>query len=255
MKRLDLEYIENQIKAGDPCPSIQPNITESTMFYENGKPIGFLLLEMPENIKDFVAIANKEFRSDNVPKALMQRLSYMKAHSMKGGWKGKPLKGDNIAQYSTILGYIPPSPFKRRYYPSMAGCHKEPKAATFIKAMLLAAKASEELIKEFMPEQYKFQREAVGDLFPKDWRFSDLFTSSISNFNIAAGYHRDAGNVKECVNVIITKRFKASGGNLNVPDYGATMDSRDNSILVYPAWKNIHGVTPIEPHATNGYRS
>ena len=55
--------------------------------------------------------------------------------------------------------------------------------------------------------------------------------------------------------MIITKKQNAKGGNTTVPDYGATMDSRDNSMLVYPAWKNIHGVTPIIPTFENGYRN
>jgi len=55
--------------------------------------------------------------------------------------------------------------------------------------------------------------------------------------------------------VIITKRLNAKGGNLYVPDYGAVMDSADNSMLVYPAWKNIHAVTPIIPLHEGGYRN
>jgi len=82
---------------------------------------------------------------------------------------------------------------------------------------------------------------------PEKYRFGRLFTSSISNFNIAAPFHRDAGNLVGCVNVIIAKKKDASGGNTTVPDYNLTVDSSDNSMLVYPAWKNVHGVTPIRP--------
>ena len=90
---------------------------------------------------------------------------------------------------------------------------------------------------------------------PKKWRFCDLFTSSISNFNIPAPFHRDAGNLEGCVNVIIAKKKNATGGNTTVPDYAATMDSSDNSMLVYPAWRNVHGVTPIFPTHEGGYRN
>jgi hypothetical protein len=40
-----------------------------------------------------------------------------------------------------------------------------------------------------------------------------------------------------------------------VPDYDATVNSSDNSILVYPAWRNVHGVTPIIPLKEDGYRN
>lgn len=31
--------------------------------------------------------------------------------------------------------------------------------------------------------------------------------------------------------------------------------SADNSMLVYPAWRNVHGVTPIVPTREGGYRN
>ena len=72
---------------------------------------------------------------------------------------------------------------------------------------------------------------------------------------IPAPFHIDNANLKNCVNVIITKRLNSKGGNLHVPDYNATFDSCNNSMLVYPAWKNIHGVTPIIPTHEGGYRN
>ena len=55
--------------------------------------------------------------------------------------------------------------------------------------------------------------------------------------------------------MLFRSRLNSKGGNLHVPDYGATMDSADNSMLVYPAWKNVHGVTPIIPTHEGGYRN
>jgi hypothetical protein len=56
-------------------------------------------------------------------------------------------------------------------------------------------------------------------------------------------------------NVIICKKHNSKGGDLHIPDYNATIGQQDNSILVYPAWKNLHGVTPIIPIFENGYRN
>ena len=159
-----------------------------------------------------------------------------------------------VSQYSTILGSVAPKPHMRRPYPTISSVHAVKSANTFIKAMLLAAKESEKLIKEILPEQYERQLELFKNV-PDEWKFGSLFTSSISNYNIPAPFHRDAGNIKGCVNVIITKRRNSTGGNLNVPDYGATIDQCDNSILVYPAWRNVHGVTPIAPTFEDGYRN
>ena len=54
---------------------------------------------------------------------------------------------------------------------------------------------------------------------------------------------------------VIAKKRNATGGNTTVPDYNATMDSSDNSMLVYPAWRNVHGVTPIVATKEDGYRN
>ena len=119
----------------------------------------------------------------------------------------------------------------------------------------MLCKESENILRELMPEQYAQQKNLIAQNTPSKYRFGELFTSSISNFNIAADYHIDKANLQGCVNVIIAKRKDSSGGNTTVPSYGATIDSADNSMLVYPAWKDLHGVTPIQKHAEGGYRN
>jgi hypothetical protein len=160
-----------------------------------------------------------------------------------------------VQQFSTIIGSVPPRPHMKRPYPSISSVHHVPTAQTFIKAMLMLCHESEQIIKKLTPNIYDKQTEIISKNVDKKWRFGNMFTSSISNFNISASFHRDAGNFEGCVNVIIAKKENASGGNTTVPDYGATMDSCDNSMLVYPAWRNVHGVTPIVPKFDGGYRN
>jgi hypothetical protein len=243
MKRIDLIKVEHNIKVGNKCEYKEPNITEDCIFYEDGKPIGFFIENIKGKLKDYVEIANKELRSKNVPKSEMGRSS------------GQRKKENAVQQYSTIIGSVPPRPHNRRPYPSISSVHNVPSAKTFIKAMLLACKEAENILKKIMPEQYEFQKKCIEENVPKEFRFGNLFTSSISNYNISAPYHIDNRNLEGCVNIIITKKFRAKGGDLNVPDYDATMNSSNNSMLVYPAWKNIHGVTPIETFDENGYRN
>ena len=238
MKRIDLLQVENNRKIGDVCEYIEPNVTEDSIFYADGEPIGFYMTKMPEKMCKLADLANKEFRSKNVPKSMMNRLSAVKG-MLKTEWIGS---GDikEVSQMSVILGSIPPKPMVRRPYASRSSVHSIETAQTFIKAMLLLAKESEQLIKEILPKQYEQQIELFKDV-PEKWRFGNLFTSSISNFNISAPFHRDTGNIK--------------GADLHVPDYGATIGQQDNSILVYPAWRNVHGVTPIIPTFEGGYRN
>ena len=110
-------------------------------------------------------------------------------------------------------------------------------------------------MQKYLPEIYSKQKEVIKENVPKKWQFSELFTSSISNYNISAPYHRDTGNLKDTVNCIFTKRFDSTGGYLNVPDYDVTIECGNNSLLCYPAWRNVHGVTPIQIQSSEGYRN
>ncbi|MCP4522547.1 MAG: hypothetical protein GY827_12775 [Cytophagales bacterium] len=246
MKHIELKQIEHDTKIGDVCGNIEPNITEDTLFLHDGEPIGFYIKDISkysEKASKLAALANQELRSKKVPKSVMKRSS------------GFTNAENEVLQYSTIIGSVPPKPHMRRPYPTISSVHNVDSAKTFIKAMMLLCKESEEIIKKLTPNIYENQKKLIEENVPEKWRFGKLFTSSISNYNIPAPFHRDNGNIKGCVNVIIAKKNNAKGGNTTVPDYGATMDSCDNSMLVYPAWRNVHGVTPIVPTGKDGYRN
>lgn len=250
MKRIDLIKVEHNRKIGQECEYIEPNITEDCIFYEDGEAIGFYIKQMPEKMCKLADLANAEFRSKNVPKSLMDRIS-----SVKGKFKNTATNiGEGVEQMSAILGSIPPKPMVRRPYSSRSSVHSVKSAQTFIKAMLLLAKESEKLIKEILPKQHAQQVELFKEV-PNKWKFANLFTSSISNYNISAPFHRDTGNIVGSVNVIICKQKNSKGGDLHIPDYNATIGQVDNSVLVYPAWRNVHGVTPIVPTHEGGYRN
>lgn len=249
MKRIDLIQVEHNVKIGDKCEYKEPNVTEDCIFYADGEPIGFYLTKMPEKMYKLADLSNAELNSNNVPKTKMNRPT-VKGYDENTG------KGiyEYRTQYSTIIGSCPPKPHMRRPYPIISSVHSVKSAQTFIKAMLLLAKESEQLIKEIIPKQYEQQIELFKDV-PNKWKFGNLFTSSISNYNISAPFHRDTANIVGAVNVIICKKLNSKGGDLHIPDYNATIGQQDNSILVYPAWRNIHGVTPIIPTHEGGYRN
>ena len=242
MKRIDLIQVEHSRKIGEKCEYIDPNITEDCIFYADGEPIGFYLTKMPEKMCKLADLANAEFKSNSVPK--------------QGRAKGfGSIKNQEYTTGTTCqIGSIAPQPRFGRDYGKRSSVHDAKSAHIFIKAMLLLAKESEQLIKEILPNQYERQIKLFEDV-PEKWRFGNLFTSSISNNNISASFHRDAANIEGTVNVIICKKFNSKGGDLHIPDYNATIGQKDNSILVYPAWRNVHGVTPIIPTLEGGYRN
>jgi hypothetical protein len=248
MKTIKLEQVEHNTKIGKECPYYEPNVKEDCLLEVDGEIIGFYINDVTKYSKKLtalIAIANKEFRSDNVPKEKMNRGTKKQAQKRGEEW---------VTQYSTILGSRAPKPHMRMPYASMTQVHRNKKAQTFIKAMWGACLEAEQIIKKLTPHLYKRQTELFEDV-KDEWRFGNMYTSSISNFNISAPFHRDTGNIEGTVNTILTKRNNANGGCLNVPDYNVTFQQADNSMLVYPAWKNVHGVTPIKPIAENGYRN
>lgn len=249
MKRIELKKIENNRKTGQECEYIEPNVTDDSLFYLDGEPIGFYLTKMPKKMCKLADLANAELLSKNVPKTEMQR------PKMLGFDKnGKGVVDRSCKQFSTILGAVPPKAHMRRPYPTQSSVQGVKSAQTFIKSMLMLAYESEKIIKDILPEQYKKQIELFNNV-PNKWKFGNLFTSSISNYNISAPFHKDTGNIVGSVNVIICKRQNSKGGDLHIPDYNATIGQVDNSILVYPAWRNMHGVTPIIPTFEGGYRN
>lgn len=236
-------------KVGDKVGELEPNVTEDTIFVDDGEVIGFYLKKVDGRCLQLLELCNKEFRSDNVPKQDMSR-------GPQGTKKAKAEREvELVTQYSTTLGSIAPMAHMRRPYPTRSSVHLKPKAKTFIKGMIALAKESGEIVKQIMPEQYKKQLELIEEWVPEKWRFANLFTSSISNYNISASIHKDSGNIVGASNVIFSTKKEAEGGNLHLPEYGATIESGHGSMVFYPAWRNLHGVTPIKPLAKGGYRN
>jgi hypothetical protein len=215
MKRIDLIKVDHDVKIGQECPYIEPNITDDCIFYEDGEAVGFYIKKMPEKMCKLANLANAELRTNNVPKTLMSRATVGTKEAYEKMKKDKSGK-QRVDQYSVILGGIPPKAQFKRPYPNLSSVHSVKTAQNFIKAMLMLAKESEQLIKQIMPEQYTKQLELFTEVNDK-WKFGNMFTSSISNYNIPAPFHRDAGNIVGAVNVIITKRLNSKGGNLARP--------------------------------------
>ena len=114
MKRIDLKEIEHNTQIGDVCGEIEANITEDSIFYYDGEPIGFYINDISKYSKKaskLAALANQELRSKNVPKSVMKRSS------------GFTNPENEVLQYSTIIGSVPPKPHMRRPYPTISSVH------------------------------------------------------------------------------------------------------------------------------------
>ena len=244
LNSLTLNPIKRTLSIGDEVGNIEPNISNDCILVDpDGSHVGLFIKKLPADLQNLVNIADTEILTKRVPKSEMRRSSGL--HNEEG----------EVKQYSTILGSCPPKPHMRRPYASRSSVHAVKSAETFAKAMNAAGQKAFQLVEKYIPSVADFHKERIEERVPKKWRFAKYFTSTISNCNISAPVHQDHANVKGGVNIIITKRRNSKGGNLHVPDYGATFEQTDNSMLVYPAWRNMHGVTPIIPTYQKGYRN
>ena len=254
MKTVELKEVEHQFKTGNKCPSISPNINEDSLFVHDGEVVGFYKKNLTGKLKELLKLIDVEFRSKNVPKSLLERSDVFSA-VYKDGKTRKQAIATQTVQMSTILGSMLPKPHMRRPYPSSSSVHQKESAKNYIKAMIIASKESEKYIEKYAPELYKEYKRKVEKEVPDKWKLGNLFTGSISNYNIPAPFHRDNLNLKGGVNVILTTRNNATGGCLHVPEYDITIEMADNSMCVYPAWRNMHGVTPIQAQDEKSYRN
>lgn len=166
MEKVKLEYRENNTKIGDSCGPIAPNVIEDSLFVLDGEAIGFYIKNISVYsalLEKLLRVANKEFLSSNVKKSNMRRSS------------GLMNRDNEVVQYSTILGAVPPKANMRRLYPSMSSVHQDKKSELFIKAMILICKESEKIIKKVIPNVYSKQKEIIEKNVPKKWRFGKLF--------------------------------------------------------------------------------
>ena len=119
LKKIELIEIKHERKIGETCEYIEPNVIEDCIFYADGEPIGFYLTKMPEKMCKLADLANVELNSKNVPKSEMRRGINDGINEKTGKYKYK----DEIHQYSTILGSIPPKPHMKRNYASRSSVH------------------------------------------------------------------------------------------------------------------------------------
>lgn len=256
MQTIDLVKVEHSRKTGERCEYIEPNVTESCYLRDGDEIIGVYLEDASElfpRLANLMAISNREFLSDNVPKSMLKRADVIQKKWAQGITHKQAMAIGTI-QYSAIIGSVPKRKLMRRDYHNRSSVHAVKSAQTFIKAMLLASHEIDKAMESLLPVQHEAHKDAVSRV-NDEWKFGNLFTSSISNFNISAPFHRDQANIKQTLNAIYTHRHNSEGGCLYVPDYDACFKMPSGSLLFYPAWRNVHAVTPIKPTHKGGYRN
>jgi hypothetical protein len=244
---IEVELTGTKKKFKGKTPSIEPNITSDTIFKKEGVAIGLYIKKIPEKLSAVTEFANREALTDRVPKQEMSRGPQ--------GTKESHAKKNIVTQYSIILGGVPASEIMRRPKPNVSSVHREKTAARYVQAIITASRCVDDMVSQYLPEAYKKHKESVLRESSDKYRVASVFTSFIHNMNISVDYHIDKHNIPDSLNVIIIKKYGCQGGDLSIPEQGVCLSCTNDSMIVYPAWMNYHGVTPITNSLSNGYRN
>lgn len=245
MEIINLKEIKHNYKSNDVVQDLEPTINDEAVFMEDGKISGiYLKLDKYPEITNLVKIANKELMSDRVKKIKMQRRC-----TLPDGTDYR------MIQYSTSIGYRPIDRPKRQVTITLNATHNYDSSQLYIRTVRRLGDLCVEIIKDKYPDLYNIHISAIENKINEKYKLNKYFTNSIANFNCNANIHRDGNNIKGALNFIIYIKENASGGHLFVPDYNTVIQAKNNYLLVYPAWKNMHGVTPIKIHKSGGYRN
>ena len=117
-----------------------------------------------------------------------------------------------------------------------------------------AAHVFSEMLQEFYPERSASDRLIVDSQVLPEWHMAgSQWTSGVLNETSQLPYHYDANNLPTW-NAMVVIRRGTRGGHFSVPEYGVVLDCQDGDVVFMPAYKTLHGVTPIRKVDDDGYR-
>lgn len=174
-------------------------------------------------------------------RASCQGLKYQKAERVSG-----------LMSESRIFGYQPRSPFRSRYYCSLAVTAKQfPKAHH---GLIDFGKKMMDLLKAHAPEYCEDYQKQTSEI-RENWRIpGTYFTSGIVNKTTSLNYHLDVGNFKGVMSAMAVLKKDVAGGRLCIPELDVKLELRDGTYLLFDGQDWLHGVTPIIKQNEQSYR-
>jgi hypothetical protein len=154
---------------------------------------------------------------------------------------------------SGTFGYLDRSEMMRRY-----GCRSCAGATEAPDAHSILMNAGGVLFGQFMGLN-EHGNAGAGLLLAEEkirpeWRIPKTpWTSGIINRTSPLPYHLDRNNLP-IWNAMVVIRRQMQGGFFHVPEYGVALECRDGDACFFPAYRVVHGVTPMRPKAKTGYR-
>ena len=209
----------------------------------------------PEHHEPNVASPARIETADGEPIAIVMRATEDLMTGLRQAMRKYPmsttLRSSGLRNVSAVFGYAARNQVLRREGCRMCGGAT---AAPAAHAMILGAAVS---LSAMFHGEHPFRsaddREQAARIRP-EWRMGGTqWTSGVLNETSALPYHTDANNMPTW-NAMIVARRGTRGGHFHVPEYGLTMPCRDGDVIFMPAYRLVHGVTPITKVDEDGYR-
>jgi len=165
---------------------------------------------------------------------------------------GTTLRASGTRNVSKVFGFTTRSAVLRREACTPTALTWEAPEAQMV--LNDAANALGLYLKEVLPEVYDQDHKQMEAVLP-EWRMTEdaLWTSGVINQSSALPYHRDGSNFDTWSAMPVIRRGM-NGGNLHMPEYGLTINCRDGWAVWFNGHAYVHGVTPMEARAKDGYR-
>lgn len=211
----------------EPVPDLAPNVTTPTLAVDadTGEPIAaYLPLENVAELRRAVV---------GTPMGGVQRSQAFRSRSR-------------------TFGAAPRKPAMRRDACRMTALFNEHPERHRVLAEFANQLGS--LLNQVYPERPEIDRQTLGVVLP-EWRMGEerLWTSGVINQSAALPYHRDNFNFKTWSAMPVIRRGMR-GGHLAIPEYGLTLACADGTASFFCGRELVHGVTPLRPVQTDGYR-
>jgi hypothetical protein len=212
---------------GDPVGEMEPNVFGPTVFYDSASE---------EPVLAYLPVEGK---------AELRR-------AVMGIKYGQVPRASGMNSMSRTFGSSPRRPVYGR-----DGCHQSLVMSESREAGQALSRWADHLgamLAGFAPQQAAQDRETMA-VVDRDWKLGDdsLWTSGVINRSSRLPYHRDSFNFPTWSAMPVLRRGM-SGGFLSVPEYDLVLPCRDGYAVFFPGHELIHGVTPMQATAPDGYR-
>lgn len=173
-------------------------------------------------------------------------------HAVVGYPMTTTLRSSGLRNRSSVFGFAARNSVLRRE--GCRECGSSGEAPERHDAIAGAAATFAAMLAEARPEETAREVAWSEEHVRPEWRMGGTqWTSGVLNETSALPYHTDANNAPSW-NAMVVVRRGTRGGHFHVPEYNLTLPCRDGDVCFFPAYRVLHGVTPIRQVQEDGYR-